>query len=226
MQLSWRIEVVQLALIAAMFVTAAAVWPYVPERIPIHWNLQGEVDGYAGRVAGLLLLPILALGIYALLLVLPRFDPGYGNYPAFATAYHLIRLSILLFLAAVYAVIVLSAFGYRVNATTVIGVAVGVLLALLGCVMPQIRPNWFVGVRTPWTLSSELSWTKTHRQARWVFVLLGLALAAWGIVRTSWMFALALSLGVVSVAWLFVYSYLVYRRDPARTAPAGSSPRL
>lgn len=223
MKLSWRIELPQLALVAGLFAVAALVWPWVPDRMPIHWNLQGEVDGYGGKFVGLLLLPLTCLGLYLLLLVLPRIDPGYRNYQSFATAYSAIRISLLLFMAAVYAVVVLVALGNRVNMSTVIGLSMAALFVVLGVFMPQIRPNWFVGVRTPWTLSSPLSWTKTHRLAGRLFVGIGLAMAAWAIVPSPWMFALAMSLAGVSVVWIVVYSYLVYRKDPNRSTPGAAS---
>jgi uncharacterized membrane protein len=221
---TWRADLVQLALIAAMFLAAAIAWPYAPERMPIHWNLQGEVDGYGGKFVGLLLLPLVALGLYALLLVLPRIDPGYANYRSFAGAYNLIRVTLVVFLAAIYAVTVAAAFGRAVDVGTIVTLGAGALFVVLGSVMGKIRPNWFVGVRTPWTLSSKLSWNKTHRLAGWIFIGLGPLVALTGILRSQWFFIAALVLGGASLAWLVVYSYLVYRTDPNRVTPAGTSP--
>jgi uncharacterized membrane protein len=224
MKLSWRVELVQLAIVAALFVVAAAAWPLVPDRIPIHWNLEGEADGYGGKFSGLLLLPLVTLGVYLLLVFLPRVDPGYRNYQLFATAYNAIRITIIVFLAAVYAVIVLVALGYRVNVSTVIGLGMGILFGVLGLCMRQIRPNWFVGVRTPWTLTSKLSWEKTHRLAGWLFIAMGLFLGAWALVPTVWMFAAAMSFVGVAVAWIIAYSYVVWRKDPERVSPPGGIP--
>jgi len=214
MKLTWRVEALQLALIAAMFACAALAWPHVPDRIPIHWNLQGEVDGYGGRLVGLLLVPLLTLGIYLLLVVLPRFDPGYANYRSFARAYNAIRVSIVAFMAVAHAAMVLVALGYQVDVTAVISVGLGLLFIVLGRFMGELRPNWFVGVRTPWTLSSQLSWDKTHRLAGWLFLVIGLTMIALGIARTGWMLVVTLSLSGACLVWLIVYSYLVYRSDP------------
>ena len=90
--------------------------------------------------------------------------------------------------------------------------------------MSKIRPNWFVGVRTPWTLSSRRSWNQTHRLAGWLFLAMGLAVAACGFAQTSWMVAVATTLVIVSMVWIVVYSYVVWRDDPERLAPAGTSP--
>ncbi len=83
MKINWRTEAVSLLLLLAMFVAAGVVWPSAPDRIPIHWGTSGEPDGYAGKAVGLLLEPLMALGIYVLLLVLPRVDPRGENYARF-----------------------------------------------------------------------------------------------------------------------------------------------
>jgi uncharacterized membrane protein len=223
MKLSWRIEALQLAILAAMFVAAAACWPYAPERMPIHWNIEGQPDGYGGKFVGLLLLPLVALGVYLLTLVLPRFDPLSTNYQKFATAYGVIRIAIVALLAAIYAVTVLAALGYQVNVTVVAAWSMAVLFIVLGLVLPRIEPNWFVGVRTPWTLSSKLSWTKTHRLAGKLFMGMGAAMALWGLRPARWSFFLMLAVVGVSVVWILVYSYVVFRHDPDRaTKPINS----
>jgi immunity protein, SdpI family len=118
----------------------------------------------------------------------------------------------------------LVAWGSKVDVTATIAIATGLFFVVLGNFMGKIRPNWFVGVRTPWTLSSKLSWTKTHRLAGWLFIGMGILIAALGVVRTGWMFALTVSISVASVVGMFAYSYWVFRNDPDRTSPAGTSP--
>jgi uncharacterized membrane protein len=224
MKRTWRGELVQLLPIAAMFVVAALCWSHVSDKIPVHWNWEGKVDRYGGKFEGLLLLPLVALGLYLLLLVLPLFDPGKANYRTFAGAYNVIRLTLMLFLSAIYAVGVLVGLGYHVNMNTVIGLAMGLLFILLGNVMGKIRPNWFVGVRTPWTLSSKLSWTKTHRLAGWLFIVMGLLAVVWAISQSVWMFGLMIAVDLACGIAMVVYSYLVYRKDPARMSPADTQP--
>lgn len=223
MKLSWRVEVLQLIIIATMFAVAAWVWPYLPERLPVHWNIKGEVDAYGGKFVGLLLLPLTVASLYVMLLALPRFDPGRRNYENFGTAFTIIRLSVVLFMALLYAAVVLAAFGCKINMTSVVMPAVGVLFIVLGNFMGKIRPNWFIGVRTPWTLSSKLSWDKTHRLAGWLFILMGLLMAVVGYVQTTWMLVAMLIFDGACLAWMVIYSYLVYRSDPNRTSPAGTS---
>jgi uncharacterized membrane protein len=224
MKLSWRFELVQLLIIAAMFAVAAWSWPQLPDRLPVHWNLQGQVDRWGGKFEGLLVLPIITLGLYLLMILVPLVDPGRGNYRNFANAFNIIRMALVLFLVLLYAVTILAAFGRQPDMTTVMLVAIGVLFIVFGNVMPKIRPNWFVGVRTPWTLSSKLSWDKTHRLAGWLFVFMGALFLVLVIVPNGWMFAVILTIDAICVVWLMIYSYLVYRRDPHRTHPAATSP--
>jgi uncharacterized membrane protein len=224
MKVSWRTELPQWIVIAAMFALAAWSWPQLPDRIPIHWNFRGEIDGYGSKGVGLLMLPFIVFLLYWLFRLVYLIDPGKQNYAAFATAFTAIRMSIVFFMAAVYAGTLLAIFGHHVNMTTVACLATAALFMILGNFMSKIRPNWFVGVRTPWTLSSKTSWNKTHRLAGWLFILMGLASAFAGIIQTIWAFVVMIAVVILSTAWMIIYSYLVYRRDPNRISPAGSWP--
>lgn len=224
MKFDWRVELPQLILIGGMFLVAAMTWSMVPDRIPVHWNFEGEVDRYGGRFEALLLVPLMTLAIYALLLFLPRIDPGHGNYSTFARTYAVIRCSIVAFMCVVYGAIQLSALGHPVSINAVIPFAVGVLFVFLGNVMGKIRPNWFVGIRTPWTLSSKASWNKTHRLGGRLFILMGLTIAASGLIRSNWAWIVMLVVVFAGVFSMIIYSWLVWRNDPDRISPAGTSP--
>jgi uncharacterized membrane protein len=224
MKFSPKVELSQLLVIAAMFVVAALLWSGAPDRIPVHWNLSGDVDGYGGKFAGLLLLPLVALGVYAFLLVLPRFDPGKANYPGFAGAYTAIRISLLGLFVFVDAMTIGAMKNWPMDVARLAPIALGVLTIVLGAVMGKIRPNWFVGVRTPWTLSSKVAWVRTHRAAGWIFMLTGIAAVGAGLVNgraALW----TLMVGVIGGALaLVVYSYLLWRSDPDKVPPAGTWP--
>ncbi len=216
MRITWRTELPQLLLVAAMFVVAIAIWPFAPEQMPVHWNLRGEVDGYGNKFVGLLLLPLVALALYGLLLGLPRLDPRYENYARFRGAYTTIRVATLVVLAGLYGVTVLAALGQPVDVGSIVSLGVGGLFVVLGSVMHRIQPNWFVGIRTPWTLSSDLSWQKTHRVGGWLFLALGPLLALAGLWRSGWLLAVVIGITATSLIGLVAYSYWVYRQDPRR----------
>lgn len=111
-----------------------------------------------------------------------------------------------------------------VDVSTVAPLAVGVMMVLMGSVMGKIRPNWFVGIRTPWTLSSKSSWVRTHRLGGWLLVALGLALAAAAVVSSRAAVAVLIGGPAVTTLWLVVFSYLVWPRDPDKVPPAGTWP--
>lgn len=210
-------EGVQLAIVAAMFVVAAVRWGTVPDRIPVHWDAAGRVDGYGGRFMGLLLIPLLSLGLYLLLKYVPRIDPAHRNYENFARTYMLLRVVLMLYLGYFYVITNLATGdpeGIPMN-TLVLG-AVGVLFIVLGGAMGKFRPNWFAGIRTPWTLSSKLSWVKTHRAGGRVFIATGLVAMVGAFVGGEWAIWAVLAVIGLGVVFLVGYSYFVWRDDPHR----------
>jgi uncharacterized membrane protein len=211
-------------ILGAMFVASAVAWPLIDAPIPIHWNARLEVDGYGGRFEGLLLIPLIAVGLYLLLAVLPRIDPARANYASFAGSYSLVRMAMLLFLGVMHAAIIAGGLGSPIDAGAVIPSAVGLLFILLGAVMGKIRPNYFAGVRTPWTLASAKSWTLTHRLAGRVFVAYGVLIIAMGFVRQPWFVGLGLAAVFAGLVWMIVYSYVVWRGDTDRVPVTGTLP--
>jgi uncharacterized membrane protein len=224
MKFNWRVELPQLLLIAAMFIAAACAWSHVPDRLPVHWNIHGDVDRWGGKFEGLLAVPLMAIGIYVLLLVVPFFDPGRRNYANFAKAYNAIRIAIVVFLAALYAVLLCNAFGIQANMGTFMLLLMSALFIVLGNYLPKLRPNWFAGVRTPWTLSSQLSWDKTHRLAGWLFIVMGALFGFVAFFQNVWTITAMFVFDAFCILWIVVYSYVVFRNDPQRTPPAGTSP--
>jgi len=214
-----------LMIIALMLVGSLIVWPFAPQRVPIHWDISGRPDEYASKLPGLFLLPAVALGIYLLMVLLPNIDPGRANYRQFTTPYYIIRLVILLMMGVVHAIVLLWALGLEVNMVRVLAIALGLAMALLGNLMGKIRPNWFVGVRTPWTLASKRSWVRTHRMAGLTMTPLGLLIALAGVIAPyGWLVLGAILLLVADVIWLTLYSYLVWRSDPERISSIHTTP--
>ena len=219
-----RIEWAQWIILAAMFAASAAAWPQVGPRVPMHWNIRGEVDGYGGRVEGLLFVPVLAVGIYALLRVLPRLDPARANYPAFAGSYAVIRLALTALFGAVHGVVLAAALGAPVEVGRLVPAAVGGLFVVIGSVLGRVRPNYFVGIRTPWTLASARSWERTHRVGGRVFAAAGVSFVVAGLTGVPALFVAALVLDGIALVGVVVYSYLVWRDDPERTPAFGAPP--
>jgi len=217
MRFTWRTEWPHGLLLAAMFALAASAWRTAPGHIPMHWNLAGQVDRHGGRFEGLLAIPLLALAIYLMMVFLPRLDPHRANYAAFARAYATLRLLILVVLAAICVLTHLWIRGVHVRIEVWVPLIVGALFVAVGSLLGKVRPNWFVGIRTPWTLSSEAAWTGTHRAGRWVFILTGALMMACAVLRSAWAVWTMAVAGVTGMLGLVVYSYVLWRRDPAKT---------
>ena len=217
-------EIGAAAIVAAMFGWAAFAWSSAPERIPMHWNLSGEIDRYGGRFEGMLAIPLIALAVYLGLTFLPRIDPGRENYATFAGAYTLVRVTLAAIFGTVYVIIQSASRGRSVDVAFVLGIGLGVFFVVLGNVMGKLRPNWFVGIRTPWTMSSAESWNRTHRAGGWVFVTIGILTMAAGFVGGKAALPIAMALLLLATAGLVIYSYRVWRSDPEKVPPAGRTP--
>jgi uncharacterized membrane protein len=221
MKTSWRTEIVPVLCITVMFVLAVVAWPQAPDSIPIHWGLSGEPDNYAGKFFGLLGAPLIALGVYVLMFFLPRLDPKQENYARFRSRYFFIRNIIILMLFGIKLVTFLWVIGIGINMNMVVFIIAGLLLVLIGNYLGKLRQTWFIGIRTPWTLSSEESWNKTHRLGGRLFVLFGLVMIIATPFHKTWTYYVLGASGAVFIAFLYAYSYLVWKNDQ-NAGPAGT----
>lgn len=189
-----------------------------PEKIPMHWNIEGEVDRYGGKWA-LFLSPGLNLGIYFLLLILPKIDPRKKNYDLFSGTYWLLRIMLAALLSLLGFVTALASKGVEMNVGLIVVAAITGLFLLIGNQMGRIRPNYFVGIRTPWTLSSEEVWTRTHRATGRIWVIASvIMLAAVFFLAAK---AMAIVFGVymvILVAFPFVYSWRLHKPAGEKTS--------
>jgi uncharacterized membrane protein len=205
--------------VVGMLAVSAWAWPQIPDgaQVPIHWGIDGRANGWAPKWQGLLLLPAMTGGIALVLAFAPRVDPRSGNIQRSATAYWAIAVAALVLMAVIHVAAVLAATGRSVNIGLIVSLAVGGLFVVVGNFLGKTRSSWIFGIRTPWTLSSELAWTRTHRLGGYLFMLLGVAVIAAALLAPGGVPAFLLLGGVVVlVPLLFAYSYLVWRDDPER----------
>jgi uncharacterized membrane protein len=206
--------------VGAMLALSAWAWTQLPAdaQVPIHWGPDGEVDGYADKTVGLFLLPLVTAGVAALMWVIPVVEPRRANVEKSGKPYAAIWIGIVLMLAAVDVVAVAAAMGAEFDMTLIVLIATGALFIVIGNYLPKVRSNYMMGIRTPWTLTSDRSWTRTHRVGGRVFVAEGVVYILLGLLRPApeLLFG-ALMLGfVVMLAFVFVYSYLVWKTDPEK----------
>jgi uncharacterized membrane protein len=159
----------------AVTVVSVLLWPLLPDRVITHWNAAGVADGWSSRTTAILIGPGAIAALILVFQILPSIDPRRANYPKFRDVYWLVANMLVLFVAMLHLAVLGSAAGARIDVLKVLAAAVAVLLIVLGNFFGRIQPNWFLGVRTPWTLDNPEVWRKTHRVAAWLFVLSGLA---------------------------------------------------
>ncbi|OAT87143.1 hypothetical protein A6M21_01910 [Desulfotomaculum copahuensis] len=197
----------------AMFAAGVLLYPHLPPQVPTHWNIAGQVNGYSSRASGAFMPPLIATGVYILMLLLPMIDPRRENYVKFLGVYRIFRLGLVLFFAAIYMITLGSAMGFPVRVDRAMPVLVGLLFIIIGNYLPRVRHNYFVGIRTPWTLASEEVWRKTHRLGGPLFVIAGLLT----VVSVFWggkIAALILFTAIIAVVvLLFIYSLVVFKQS-------------
>ena len=224
MRSTWKTEIAQLGIIGLMFAGSVLLWPAAPDQMAVHFDLNGAPDRTGSKLEGLFVMPVTALAVYLVLLVLPRVDPARANYVNFRGPYAAIRLAIVLVLALVDLAILLPVAGIAVDRSVALRLIMGGLFVVLGAVMGKIRPNWLVGIRTPWTLSSKESWVRTHRLGGWVFLIVGLVFVLTVPLPSAPAFLIAFGALAVGVAWTVIYSYMIWRSDPVRYPAASTLP--
>jgi len=201
-----------IAVIVFTFALTIAVYPTAPDRIASHWNAAGEVNGYMSKFWGLFLVPFIMTGFVALLAFLPRIDPHKKNYEKFWNYYEGFILLFALFLLAIQAQIVLWSIGYQISPNITFPLLVGALFIYLGFLLSHAEQNWFVGIRTPWTLSSKTVWKKTHQLGGKLFIIAG-------VISCAGIFAGAYALWFILVPVLAVsvytvaYSYIEFQKE-------------
>ena len=209
-------EWLSLATILAMFVVSLLVYPSLPDVIPTHWDINGQADNFAPKSIGAWALPVLSIALYALLYLAPYFDPKRASLERSADTYILIRTVTMLFFLFIHSLSLYSTFqGDQSLSTVWLTIGMGLLFIVLGNYMPRMKPSWIAGIRTPWTMSSETVWTKTHRFGGRVFVIGGIVvcLTAFLPIVTG---TIVLIVALAAASLIPVgYSYWVWRQEQA-----------
>lgn len=201
------------ALILVALVFSAAVYGRLPEKVPVHWNWQGEVDRWGGRLEGAFALPGVAVAMLALMRIVPRLDPRRANYARFAGTYDVAVNAVVTMLVCFHVLVLGIALGWPLPLRRVAPALFGVFLIVIGNVLPRVRSNWWFGLRTPWTLSSERVWTRANRVAGYLLMGAGIVLLVTAALPSPWTATLAVvavgGAGLGSIA----YSYWIWKKE-------------
>jgi uncharacterized membrane protein len=201
--------------LVATFAGSALVFPHLPPEVAMHWNAVGEVNGTANSFWGAFLLPLVMLVFLLLFTAIPHIDPLRENFVGFRSEYSTFIALIMLVLAIAHGSILAWNLGVAFDIKMVVLPASGILVFYIGVILPKTKRNWFVGIRTPWTISSDIVWKKTHELGARLFMVLGI-LMVFSTLAPGYAIAIFVIPLAAIVFGLIAYSYVIYRglEDP------------
>ena len=204
-----------LGIVAALAaaIVSIAFWSKLPPEVVTHWNLLGKANGSSSRAWAVLAGPGIILGLTLLFQVVPRIDPRRENYDKFREVYWLVVNGFLLCLLVLHLAILASGSGAVVSVQRVMAGCLAVLMLVLGNSLGRIRPNWFMGVRTPWTLDNPEVWRRTHRVAAWLLVGAGVVTGVAALVRGVNPLGIGLGAVMVMAVVSIVVSYVFWLQE-------------
>lgn len=203
-------ELINWILLVIPVIYIAINWDKFPAEVPIHFNFDGEPDNYASKIVGLMLLPGINIFTYILFLITPKIDPRKSNYELFIRKYTIIRTLFHLFLCEIILLVCYYSLGNKINISEIGTYSVIAMFLILGNYLGNLRSNYFIGIRVPWTLESEEVWNLTHRFAGklWVGVSICALIAVYILPSNK----IILPIYIFVIAGLpIIYSYIKYK---------------
>ncbi|MDP9178210.1 MAG: DUF1648 domain-containing protein [Gemmatimonadota bacterium] len=200
-------------LVIVAVVATLAVYPRLPEQVPTHWNVSGEVDEWSSRLWGAWTIPLVMAAMLLAFRAFPLIDPRRENYPKFAGAYEGILIIVLLFMLALHVSLLATMLGRPIAVMRLLPVGIGLLLVGIGALLPKAHANWFIGIRTPWTLSNDRVWERTHRFGGVVMIATGILIAASAMFEPLWTHRVMAGAIAAMAIIVIAYSYFAWRQE-------------
>jgi uncharacterized membrane protein len=201
-----------LVVVAAVAMSVAA-YPRLPERVPVHWGISGEADRWGSRFESAVLFPFVMVGALLVLHFLPRIDPRAPNYAKMQSTYDFMIDATMTLMLVLHAMVLAAGLGYPVPVARITPLLVGALLITIGNVLPRARPNWWFGIRTPWTLTNDRVWARTHRVGGYTMTVAGVVMLAGAALPSAWAFGVFIATAAIGAVIPIVYSYIVWREE-------------
>jgi len=206
--------IIVLTMIILAVAAGLLLWNQLPDPMASHWNVNDEVDGYMPKFWGVFLMPLVSLGLFLLFLIIPNIDPNKANIAEFRESFNLFIVLFVVFMLYVHGLTLAWSLGYTgFRLSTMLLPAMGLLFIFIGFMLRRAKRNFFIGIRTPWTLSSDTVWEKTHRLGAVLFMASGVLAFIGGFfggMTAFWMLFVPL---IGSTLFLVVYSYVQYQRE-------------
>jgi len=207
-----KTNIIIILIILTSFIIGIYFYFQFPEQVASHWNSRGEVDGYISKFWGAFLMPIISVGLWILFLVIPKIDPLKKNIENFRKYFDAFIVLMILFLFYIYILTIIWNTGTMFDMGRAMVPAMGILLYYAGILIKHAERNWFVGIRTPWTLSSEWVWKKTHKLGGRLFKLAGI-IAILGIFFPDIAMWFVLVPVIFVSFYIIIYSYFAYQKE-------------
>jgi uncharacterized membrane protein len=206
-----KTDAIAVALILAIFAVSAYFYPQMPDKVASHWNAEGLANGYTSRFWGLFLMPFIVVGVYLLLVIVPRIDPKKRNIAQFRQLYDLFLIVFLAFMLYLHLLTIAWNLGYQFGMNQALVPAFSALFYVMGILIGKAKHNYTIGIRTPWTLASEEVWNSTHRVGGKIIRFCAV-ITLLGVFFPGQAIWFLLAPVLAAAAFLTVYSYLEYRK--------------
>lgn len=207
-----RSELIIFSIILLSFVLGAYLFPQMPEKMASHWNIKNQVDGYMSKLWGLFLMPLISVGMFLLFFLIPRIDPLKNNIEKFRKYFDNFIILIIIFLFYIHLLTIFWNMGLRFNMGQLMMPAMAMLFYFCGALIEKTKRNWFIGIKTPWTLSSDRVWDKTHQLGGKLFKAVGI-ITFFGVIFPNYAFFLIIFPVIIVTIYTIIYSYLEYRKE-------------
>ena len=199
-------------LIIVSFLIAIYFYPFLPDQVATHWGSNNQVNGYSSKAFGLFFMPVLSVFLFFLFISLPKIDPYKKNFDQFKKYFQNFINLIFVFFFYVYLITILWNLGFNFNMIQILSPAFAALFYYAGVLMSHAKQNWFVGIRTPWTMSNKLVWDKTHKIGGKLFKLTGLISLLSLILPDLSVFFILVPI-LFTTVFVFIYSYIEYKKS-------------
>jgi uncharacterized membrane protein len=207
------LEIVTILFIVILFGTALYVYPLLPDKIPTHWNTAGIADGFSGR-NGVFVIPITFLVLSILLFILPLMEVFRNNMLEIYKYYYAFKVFFGLFFIVLFISSLLPNFGYNINVAYIVICMISLMFITLGLILPKLKRNFMFGIRTGWTMSSDIVWAKTHKLGGILFVILGIiTIILLFLLKLEILFFTFVTLTILTSLFLVFYSYYLFRHE-------------
>ena len=189
-------------------VVGLILWDKLPDQVPVHWNVNGEVDDYATKTQAVFAMPLVLVAFQWICVLGTSLDPKKQNVndKMFTLVLWIIPVISLLCNSMVYA----TALGHKISVEIIMPLFMGALFVVIGNYLPKCKQSYTVGIKLPWTLDDEENWNKTHRLAGFLWVISGIVIMATAFLGVFWIFFVLL---IPMVIIPFVYSYILYKKN-------------